>query len=70
MTVRRERKGERERLSINDQLIQVYIQVQTMINVDNDREDSDMTRRCIKVKGERLVNDSFLIVNTKRLFLT
>lgn len=54
MTVRRERKGERERLSINDQLIQVYIQVQTMINVDNDREDSDMTRRCIKVKGERL----------------
>lgn len=41
-----------------------------MINVDNDREDSDMTRRCIKVKGERLVNDSFLIVNTKRLFLT
>lgn len=54
MTVRRERKGERERLSINDQLIQVYIQVQTMINVDNDREDSDMTRRCIKVKGDRL----------------
>lgn len=56
MTVRRERKGERERLSINDQLIQVQvqIQVQTMINVDNDREDSDMTRRCIKVKGDRL----------------
>lgn len=25
-----------------------------MINVDNDREDCDMTRRCIKVKGERL----------------
>lgn len=25
-----------------------------MINVDNDREENDMTSQCIKVKGKRL----------------
>lgn len=48
-----ERKKRRERKTWHDQWFK-YTQVQTMINVDNDREENDMTSRCRKVKGKRL----------------